>query len=413
MPAASTPYLDVPRFIGARPGRRAPAQTGSRCVGATKEDSIRRIARTHPLAVLALLALAMLAAAGCVKQNNPQGWAGPVVEGDLLVASTDKGKLSALRTTDGFSAEWTFPTGDEEPKIELEAIYGTPLVIDGTVYLAGYSGDVYALGLDDGEVRWRFDAGAPVIASLAVTFRGGNTQLDAAESILVATDDGTLYALDPKEGNEQWRFDVGTGIWGQPLVDKLIFVASVDGRLYALAAGDGEVREAWRFETEHGLISDPVLSGGTLLIGGIDRTLHAVDAETGEERWSFKTDNWFWGRPLVNDGTVYAPNLDGRLYALNLEDGSAAWDAPFEAEEPLRSAPVLAGEVLVIVDRGGNVYGLDPAEGGLKWAAAAALEKTVLADPAVLDGKVVVSAEGGDLFSVDPVAGSFVKVVTE
>lgn len=138
-----------------------------------------------------------------------------------------------------------------------------------------------------------------------------------------------------------------------------------------------------------------------------------MDADSGEERWSFKSDNWFWGRPLVNDGTVYAPNLDGRLYALSLEDGGAVWDAPFEAEEPLRSAPVLAGDILVIVDRGGNVYGLDPAEGSLKWSAAAALEKTVLADPAVLDGKVVVSAEGGDLFRGDPAAGSFVKVVTE
>ena len=165
MPAASTPYPDVPASRQARPDRRAPAQTGSRSVGAAKEDSIRRIARTHPLAVLALLAMAMLAAAGCVKQNNPQGWAGPVVEGDLLVASTDKGELSALKTDD-FSRVWTFPTGDEKPEIKLEAIYGTPLVDDSAVYFGAYSGDVYALGLDDGKVRWRFDADGPVIAAL-------------------------------------------------------------------------------------------------------------------------------------------------------------------------------------------------------------------------------------------------------
>jgi len=398
-----------------RPGRRAPAQTGSRSVGTAKEDSIRRIARTHPLAVLALLALAMLAAAGCVKQNNPQGWAGPVVEGDLLLASTDKGELSALKTDD-FSRVWTFPSGEEKPEIKLEAIYGTPLVDDSAVYFGAYSGDVYALGLDDGNVRWRFDADGPVIAALGA-IRGEAPPTGGpgpVETVLLASEKGAVYALDAADGSVRWRFNAGDDVWGAPLWTGTVYVAAVNGKLFALDAATGKPNGGKPlFSTGHGLISDPVLLDGTLLVGGIDRRLHAVDAETGEERWSFKTDNWFWGRPLVDDGTVYAPNLDGRLYALNLEDGSAVWDAPFEAEEPLRSAPVLAGEVLVIADKGGNVYGLDPAEGSLKWSAAAALEKTVLADPAVLDGKVVVSAEGGDLFTVDPVAGSFVKVAPE
>src|SRR3972149_4580853 len=115
MPAASTSYLDVP----------ASGQAGAGGEGRPRPD------KGPPLA--------MLAAAGCVKQNNPQGWAGPVVEGDLLLASTDKGELSALKTDD-FSRVWTFPSGEGKPEIKLEAIYGAPLVIDGTVYLAGYSG---------------------------------------------------------------------------------------------------------------------------------------------------------------------------------------------------------------------------------------------------------------------------------
>ncbi|MDP2673406.1 MAG: PQQ-binding-like beta-propeller repeat protein [Dehalococcoidia bacterium] len=399
-----------------RPDRRAPAQTGSRSVGAAKEDSIRRIARTHPLAVLALLTLAMLAAAGCVKQNNPQGWAGPVpsADGTVLVASTDKGKLSALKTED-FSISWTFPSGDEKPEIKLEAIYGTPLVDSDSVYFGAYSGDVYALGLDDGKVRWRFDADGPVIAGLgAIRGRVPPPGPGPVETVLVASERGTVYALDAADGSVQWRFNAGDDVWGAPLLEgDVLYVASVNGKLYALNAATGKPKWDKPFSTGHGLISDSVLSDGILLVGGIDRTLHAVDAETGEERWSFKTDNWFWGRPLVDGGTVYAPNLDGRVYALSLKDGSAVWEAPFDAKDPLRSAPVLAGDVLVIVDKGGNAYGLKPEDGKLKWAAAAALEKTVLADPAVLDGKVVVSAEGGDLFTVDPVAGSFVKVVTE
>ncbi len=352
----------------------------------------------------------MLAAAGCIGFNNPEGWAGPTVAADdLLVVSTDKGELSALKMED-FSRVWTFPTGQEDPEIDLEAIYTTPLVSSDTVYLGGYSGEVYALGLDDGIVLWSFDADGPIIAGLAAS--------DTA--VYAATDKGILYALDPQTGQPKVTpFDAGGGIWGTPLlVEGVIYVASVNGKLYALDAETLDPIWDAPFQTEHGLVSDPVLADGTILVGGIGRTLHAVDAETGEERWSFKADNWFWGKPLVQDGTVYAPNLDGNLYALSLESGAPVWDAPFVAEEPLRSSPIIAGEALVIVDRDGNLYGLDPATGTPKWSALEekALQKTVLsnpiADPPVLGVEVFISAQGGDLFRIDPAAGSFVKVVT-
>jgi outer membrane protein assembly factor BamB len=346
----------------------------------------------------------MLAAAGCVGISKPEGWAGPTQADDLVLASTAKGKLSALNAED-FSRVWTFPTGEEDPKIELEAIYGTAVVIGDTVYLAGYSGDVYALGLEDGSVRWQFEADSPIIAGLAAS----------ETAVYAASDDGLLYVLDPQTGQQMDAFDAGDSIWAAPLLaDGVLYVASVDGKLHALDAETLDPVWDAPFEADQGLISDPVLADGTILVGGLDHTLHAVDAATGEERWSFEADNWFWARPLVAEGTVYAPNLDGRLYALSLKDGKQVWDAPFEAEEPdpLRSAPILAGEALLIVDRGGNVFGLDPEAGTLKWSAPAALEKTVLSNPLVVGEEVLISAQGGDLFSVDPVTGRSSEVET-
>jgi len=412
----------------------------------------------------------MFAAAGCVGFNKPQGWAGPTVAGDLLVVSTDKGELSALdpnpesgaqcdnstdddedgwvnegcpkagdkdesgkdcdndtsddtvddtpdddKVNDGcppFVPLWTFPTGDEEPDIDLEAIYGTPLVSGGTVYFAAYSGDVYALSLETGEPLWNqpFDTDSAIIAGIAL----------AETALYVADDDGRLHVLDPQTGHRTDVFDAGEIIWAAPLLaEGVLYVASVNGRLYALDAETFEPVWDAPFETGHGLISDPVLADGTVLVGGIDRELHAVDAETGDERWSFGADNWFWGRPLVEDGTVYAPSLDGRLYALSFESGEERWSFEAEDPDPLRSAPVLAGDVLVIADRGGNVYGLDPEDGTLQWSKA--LEKTVLSNPLVLkeegdEGedveKVLISAKGGHLFSVDSATGRASKVVT-
>ncbi len=371
----------------------------------------------------------MLAAVGCVQLNNKQRRAGPAcphpntecispqgVADDLVLASTAKGELSALRAED-LSPVWTFPTGEEDPKIELEAIYGTSVVIGDTAYLGAYSGDVYALGLEDGSVRWRFEADAPIIAGLAAS----------ETAVYVASDDGTLYILDPQTGKQVEQVDpfhAGDSIWAAPLLEEgVLYVASVNGKLYALDAETLDPVWDAPFEADHGFLSDPVLAEGTILVGGIGRALHSVDAETGKERegWPFKADNWFWGQPLVADGTVYAPSLDGRLYALSLETGEERWSFEAEEPEPLRSAAILADDTLVIVDRDGNVYGLDrgeePEDERLLWSEA--LEKTVLSNPLVVkrggaEGEeveeVLISAQGGDLFSVNPTTGKSTEV---
>jgi outer membrane protein assembly factor BamB len=354
---------------------------------------------------IALLAIAALGAAACVQTNNPVGWAGPAATDAVVVAATDKGELSAFETadveSDSAEALWQFPTGDEDPELDLEAIYGTPLIIGDTVYFGAYSGEVWALGLEDGDVKWSFDTQAPLIAGLAAS----------ATAVYAANDDGTLFALDPESGDELRRFSTGDSVWGAPLVaGDVLYVAAVNGKLYALNGATFDLEWDEPYQTGHGLISDPVLADGTVLVGGLDRAMHAVDAESGDERWTFKSDNWFWGRPLVLDGTVYAPNLDSRVYALDLDSGDEAMPA-FEAEEPVRSAPVLAGDALVIIDRTGNVYGVSKDLSEQLWDEPAVLEKTVLSDPVVLDGKVLVSSDGGGLFSVDAEAGTFVQVV--
>ncbi|MEE9286081.1 MAG: PQQ-binding-like beta-propeller repeat protein, partial [Dehalococcoidia bacterium] len=160
---------------------------------------------------LAVLALAMLAAAGCVGFSNPEGWAGPAVTDSLLVTSTDQGELSALNAED-FSITWTFPTGREDPELDLEAIYTTPLVSGGIVYFGAYTGEVFALNLEDGREKWRFDTDDNIIAGLAIS----------ETTVYVGTDEGLLYALDLETGLEEDNpnspFDAGDNIWAAPLL---------------------------------------------------------------------------------------------------------------------------------------------------------------------------------------------------
>ena len=343
-----------------------------------------------------VLAAFLLIATACARIATPQGWAGPRQADDTLFVSVKRGKMAALNPAD-FSIKWIFPPNTAEgKKLKLEAIYGTPVVADGTAYFGGYDGNVYALDVASGEMVWSkpFETGGPVIGGLVL---GSGT-------LFVGSDDGKLYALDPKTGGEKLKpFDVGDSIWATPLLaDSLLYVPSVNGKLYALDPNTLEPMWPEPFEADAGLLTDPVLADkDTLLVGGIDRTLYALNPTTGEVKWSFEADNWFWSRPLVANGKVYVPNLDSHVYALDLATGRPLWDKPFEADSPVRSSPLLVGDVLIVVDRTGNVYGLNPATGVLMWGPTI-LDKTVLADPILLGGQAIIVAQGGNLYSIDP-----------
>src|ERR1700729_4076255 len=50
---------------------------------------------------------------------------------------------------------WTFDTGDQHPKSEMEC---NPIVVDGGLYATTPNGDVVALDAATGDLRWRYDA---------------------------------------------------------------------------------------------------------------------------------------------------------------------------------------------------------------------------------------------------------------
>ena len=347
-----------------------------------------------------------VAAAGCVGVTSPQGWAGPTSLGDTVFASIERGKMAALNADD-LKVQWLFPPDTEQGKaIKPEAIYGTPAATKDTVYFGAYDGNVYALNSEDGSLRWPFETGGPVIAGVAL-YEPDPKERPEASALFVGSDDGVLYALDPATGSEKMRFDAGDSIWAAPLVvETTVYVASVNGKLFALNADTLEPVWDKPFEADGGLVTDPVLADeSTLLVGGIDRRLYALDKASGEEKWSFAGDNWFWGRPLVSETTVFVPNLDHHVYAIELDSGKPAWQSPFEAKGSVRASPLLAAGVLIVADRAGNVYGLDPANGSQKWAQEI-LNKKLLADPVLLQDQVLLVAEGGDLYRVDPEAGT-------
>jgi len=354
----------------------------------------------------------MLFAAACGRVSKPQGFAEPQLDGDTLYVSLNAGKMAAVNATD-FSVIWEFPKDDDfacgqdkSKRHDLQSIYGSPVVDGDRVYFGAYDGNMYGLDARTGDCLWEShksrDPGVQCKREPDGPIVGGAALHEGV--LYVGSDDGQVYGIDAETGDVHFCLDVGGAVWSTPLIaDNTLYVATMNGEVRAVEPGDWHPKWRQPFRTSAGLLTDPVLAGDKLIVGGIGETLFALDVSDGEEVWSFPAGNWFWGRPLVDGKTVYATNLDGKVYAVDVDSGRPAWESnTFKAPEAIRAAPLLTGGALVVVDRGGNVYSLDPDTGEVLKSEPAVIEKRVLANPIELDGDVLLLAQSGDMYRWKP-----------
>ena len=57
------------------------------------------------------------------------------------------------------------------------------------------------------------------------------------ERVFVGSADGNLYALDLETGHERWRFEAGAGFYASPAIGEgVLVIGTDDGMVYCLGA---------------------------------------------------------------------------------------------------------------------------------------------------------------------------------
>ena len=122
-----------------------------------------------------------------------------------------------------------------------EAFDSSPAILDDVVYAGTATGELIAVGLADGKLRWRYKAGEAI---------GESSPAVANGKVFVGDLIGVMHAVNVADGKPAWTFKTKSEIKSSPVVaGDLVLIGSYDGSLYALGAADGKQR--WAFETEN------------------------------------------------------------------------------------------------------------------------------------------------------------------
>ncbi len=314
----------------------------------------RHLRRGATLLLLAIVSAISLTA--CLNDLTPQGrWSSPVSDGNYIYVGNLDGVLVRLdAVSHAFDANWIFPyelDGVRKKPVGLGAIYGAPVVRDGTVYAAGYTctgsncaGEVLAVSADNGEIAW--NSGRATLETKLV----GQVEPTDGGLLLVGTGpiDGKreppgyliAYSSDPIAGRRtQWRVPLDGEVWGDVAVDeasKTAYVGTGQGTLYAIdiSEGDNPERIKWQFEADGAITGNVLFHDGAIYFGDLASNFYRVNPRSQSIDWQFSAEAWVWaeGVPDVEKGTIYVTTLGGHVYAINISSGDVIWSTRIDGE---------------------------------------------------------------------------------
>ena len=129
---------------------------------------------------------------------------------------------------------------------------------------------------------WQFVGSLPPPKGYVWNFRQRGQRFQFApalgyDRIFVVSDTGALFALDRSNGKLAWKSQLDNWVAGSPSVaDETVYVGDTGGVIYGIDALSGE--ERWRFELDSGdgVVSTPVIAGGTMYVTTESGALYAI-----------------------------------------------------------------------------------------------------------------------------------------
>ena len=285
---------------------------------------------------------------------------------------------------------WTFKTEDE--------IRSAPNTWKNLVFVGSYDTNVWALNIENGDLRWKYPTGAGIATTPAVdefsnlvVFGSEDFSLYAVEAssgqimwsyatndrirssptiaqdhVFFGGDDGRVHSLISGNGRHLWEYDAGAPVRSKPYVtDELIIIGTEMGELMGLELGGGR---KWTYRaSKRALTASPIVDEieNVCYVGAFDGYMYAHDANTGYSMWRFRTTGPIISSVVVDSATVYFGSTDGNFYAVNATNAKEKWR--FTVEKPIVGSPVIHKGRIYFGGTDGILYCLEAKTGRELW----------------------------------------------
>jgi outer membrane protein assembly factor BamB len=259
----------------------------------------------------------------------------PIIVGDtIFIGSSDEG-LGTFDLQTG-KPKWMYKTAQE---IAAPATY-----FDGLVFVGDSSGMLHAVDAKTGEQKWTFNTKGMIDNSPNIDVQ--------TKRVIIGSQGGTLFALEAATGKLVWEYETGDQIQCFPsIIGRHCFVAGCDSYLHVINLDSGkgvsripldsptgstpllsgdvafvgtegneflaidwkQEKVLWRISLQQAVRAPAAYREGTIIFGGMDRTVYALNAANGEERWRYVTKRRIEGGAVIVGDKVYVPSTDSSL----------------------------------------------------------------------------------------------------
>ncbi len=330
----------------------------------------------------------------------------PTIKNGLLVIPDTSGLVHCVDAKTG-RVYWVHD--------QLAGCYGSPLIVDGKIYLGDEDGDVSILKLSK-KLKLMDEIAMDYSISGSLVFAGNSLYIPTQKrlhSIMAparerekATTERRMPEARPKEVAKKsdwlkslqvkWRFENEIGFETSPAVwNAAVFASDPDGFLYAIDTTTGLLK--WRYQTDSSFTSSLTVAHGRVYVGDFEGRLYCFHADVGKAIWIFRTGAEIFGGVAIWEDRAIFGTQDGSLYCVEEKTGRLLWK--FQAPDQIRSTPTVVEDNVIVSCCDSNLYILSAKTG--KLVDKFDLGSQTKSSPKVWDGHVFVGTEEGVLFNID------------
>jgi outer membrane protein assembly factor BamB len=230
----------------------------------------------------------------------------PTFVDGMLYFTSGENRVYAI---DAQKGTWKWQYDREAPESFTIRGYAAPLVANGRVYVGFSDGYLACLSAASGDVVWTRSLAGEATRFVDVD----STPTLIGDVLYVASFSGGVYALEPKDGSTRWRYDVEGATTVRARNGRLYFTAAK----YGLHCLDRDGHLLWRQAlASEGELSPPLIVGSYVLANSAGGGTYVVDAHSGRLYQYFAPGHGITGEAVSDGRQVYVLSNGGYFYAL-------------------------------------------------------------------------------------------------